>query len=269
MSTMPAMPTTPTPDQSTARAAAIAGAPTATLRPAGNGRSRCGRRLFYFPCLMLLLVGGAGAVHLRMSPPHPESFGNTSLSLRRAELLSESQARHRAQWLCARLVGPEAEAVAAQAVVNVPAFGRTPIPEWQVDCRTSDGPFFVRLEAATGQVLSIAPETLRGPAGDGADRPAASGKHAFPPAVSPARAEVLARRYLKRADLALPPPGLAARPELRWFAGPLNPSCSVTFRPPAGHGGMRADWGTTLLLRVDMDARDGSLHGLYRFRRFE
>jgi hypothetical protein len=220
--------------------------------------------------VLFLIAAGMDVNALRESLPRVASFGNTApLSSRRGKLLSESQARHRAKWLCARLVGPEAEAVAALALVNVPALGRTPIPEWQVDCRTSEGLYFVRLEAATGQLLSIAPETPRGPVGDRAERPSVSGEHAVvPTALSPGRAEVLARRYLKRADLALPPPGSAARSELRWFAGPQNPSCSVTFRPPAGHGGERANWGTTVLLRVDLDARDGSLHGLYRRRRF-
>jgi len=228
--------------------------PTLRLRP-----PRVAILCLLAPPLLLVLCAGASAVlaQLRRLPrPPPSPLGSSSASwaadqatadratARRpdplpdalpeplTEPLTEEGARRRAETLLARVAVPHAVAVSAIAEVGDSGYGRTRVPGWQVDCDTSDGKYVVRLEARTGQVMSIAPEDRRGTAedrGDSEDRgdqssgtyaacvSAGSGVSVVPSALSalsPDRAEALARRYLKLADVVLPSSLGTLRPEM-------------------------------------------------------
>ena len=195
----------------------------------------------------------------------------------------------------------EAEVLLRRRVVAV---GReVSARQWQVDCRAGGGlaggdrvgggrTYSVRLDADTGRVLSIARDPSEdapddnhrgitgGDSGDTGDtgdirsrrRTPSGDAPGAPPPVSPDRAEALARRYLRLADIELPPPvaGAARAPAVVRLTGPLSASYAVTLRPVRGaRSADRADdpCARPAGVRVNVDARDGSLIGLYRLHR--
>jgi len=81
--------------------------------------------------------------------------------------------------LCARVAGPNAVVLAATPLVNDPGHGRAPVTDWEVDCRADGGTYCVRLDAATGELLVIARETLEDIPGDGESNRARS-SHGIP-----------------------------------------------------------------------------------------
>jgi hypothetical protein len=236
----------------------------------GEARARWTQHLVFLPAL-ILLVGGMSAGGLRslLLPQHPGPIPSTPVA-EMAGTLSEREARQRAAALCARVAGPSAAAAEATLLVIHPGHGRPDRAEWRVVCRGEGGASYsVRLDGRTGELLGIARAVRWGRSGRGAgagegDGWAASGATLPLPA---ARVEALARRYLRSVGtgVAVAPLLLEARPEVRPIQDRLYQGYACTFRLTSSLG-PSAPPSTVQpsTVRVDIDARDGSLDALYR-----
>jgi len=242
---------------------------TISPTPLRDARARRTQRLVFLPA-MILLVGGMGAFGFRSLLPHLGPISRTPAA-GMAGALSESEARRRAAALCSRVAGPNAVASNATLLVVHPGHDRPSRANWQVDCQADGGAYSVRLDARTGELQAIGREPREdSPAGGEGDARATA-------ALTAARAAAFARRYLKLVGIAPLP---EAHPEVCRTQGRQCRGYACTFRSipsrgqgaptqpaPGGNNGLPAGdnpSGTPLIVRVDIDARDGSLDALFR-----
>jgi hypothetical protein len=241
----------------------------APILECGDAHTRWTQHLVIVSALTLL-VGGMSAGGLSsLLLPQPPGRSNDMPAAAMAgmvDALPEREARQRATALCARVAGPSAISSEATLLVIHTGHGRPDRTEWRVDCRVDGGASYstaysVRLDARTGEPLAIARAVPWGTVGrsgrgDGDGWPSPGASVPLPAS----RAGALARRYLRAVGgvsvgSGVAAPLLAARPEVRRVQARLYQGYACTFHDSSSQPSS---------VRVDIDARDGSLDALYR-----
>jgi hypothetical protein len=214
---------------------------TAPAAAEGRRASRAIPLVACFPLFIAVAVAGAGRVY-----EHVEGRIGDG---RRVGAMTRRQAVASVMALCARLA-PGVTIVEPSEVsgYDVTAAGRTAVhySEWQIQCRTANGTYVVRLNAKTGEPVLVRREREAG------DR-AATANGDVRGDLSLREAMSWVRRYLRLAGLPLPDG--SQRFHRRGY--------DFTFLLPAADGAAR-------MLRVRVNRKDGDLEHLYNvvYRKF-